>query len=315
MKPYSIAIAGSTAHTVQCADALLQSDKFNIPWVLTPEPKAIGRKQVVTKNPLHIWAEEHGIRVILLNKKIDLHVKQLIEETVSQLGQIDFLLVVDFGYLIPDWLLTLPHIAPLNIHPSLLPKWRGSSPGQFVLLYGDTNSAVTLMEMNAGLDTGPIIHQEKFTVEPSWTQGEYYQFSFELITKVLADKIVEFAQTGRKTAQSTLLPMTVARRLTREDGFISWRTVSTGRVLENELLKEVTNSNNQNIVQVIEHASRAFAPWPGLWTIIPTVKGERRMQILKCHVGNNNSLILDTVKIEGQAEASWSQVKNQILEK
>jgi methionyl-tRNA formyltransferase len=67
------------------------------------------------------------------------------------------LLVVDFGYLIPTWLLQLPAIAPLNIHPSELPKWRGSSPGQFALLFKNlgretTQTAVTLMVMNEGLD-------------------------------------------------------------------------------------------------------------------------------------------------------------------
>ncbi len=315
MKPYTIAIAGSTSHTAQCAEALLQSPLFSISWILTPAPKQIGRNHTLTKNPLHDWAEAHQIPVVLLNKKIDFEIKNTIEQKVRDLGELDFLLVVDFGYIIPNWLLEVPRIAPLNIHPSLLPKWRGSSPGQFVLLYGDRNSGITLMQMDAGLDSGPVIHQERFAVETTWTQNEYYQYSFGLMTPVLAEKIVQFAQNGQKTAQPSILPTPIARRLTREDGFVSWRTLTTGRVLENELLKEVTTSTNQDTLEVIEHACRAFSPWPGLWTMIPTAKGEKRMQILQCHVDSRKGFILDEVKIEGQAQASWSQVKNQIQEK
>jgi len=313
MKPYTIAIAGSTQHTVICAKALQESPEFEVLWTLTPDPKPIGRDQSVTKNPLHQWSEEHAIPSILVNKKIDERIKNDIEEISTQHARPDFLLVVDFGYIIPDWLLALPAIAPLNIHPSLLPKWRGSSPGQFVLLYGEKNSAVTLMEMNAGLDTGPIIHQEKFAVNSAWTQTEYYAESFNLISKILVGKIVEFGKTGKKIEQPQVLPITIARRLKKEDGFISWTELQSCTTTNNQLLAETQRSTNQSLAQVIEQASRAFSPWPVLWTVIPTAKGEKRMQILKCHIVAGEKIELDQVKIEGQEKSAWVQVKNQIL--
>ncbi len=332
MKPYTIAIAGSTEHTVQCAEVLRSSEQFQISWILTPTPKLVGRDQVLTQNPLHQWAVTHQLPVILIEKKIDADMKNQIE----QFPRPDFLLVVDFGYLVPNWLLAFPHLAPLNIHPSLLPQWRGSSPGQFSLLFGEKNSGVTLMQMDAGLDTGPVIHQAKFAVEATWTQLEYYQHAFNVISEVLVDQIVQFAKTGHKHDQPSLLPVIMARRFTKEDGFVSWKlvksllaadhdskTIPFEKTLTNQneiamttLLSDVVESTKQSWPLVLEQASRALFPWPTLWTIVPTVKGNKRMQILQAHVEINNgkeNFFLDQVKIEGQAEANWSQVKNQVL--
>lgn len=311
MKPYTVAIAGSTEHTLLCAEVLQKNPNFSVSWTLTPIPKPIGRKKIMTENPLHTWSQQHHVPNILVSTKINAEIQAEIETTVDRLGKPDFLLVVDFGYLIPNWLLELPAIAPLNIHPSHLPKWRGSSPGQFVLLYGEKMSAVTLMEMNAGLDTGPIIHQEPFSVDPSWTQTEYYTHSFDIISKILPEKMIEFARLGKKMKQPEILPTPIARRLKKEDGFVEWSELQA-KTTSNPLLTEMMGITHCTLAEALEQATRAFAPWPGLWTVIPTRKGEKRMQILKGHVENDQEFILDSVKIEGQDVAKWSQVKNQI---
>lgn len=310
MMKYTIAIAGSTAHTRMCAEALTQGADadFEIVWILTPEPKVLGRQQILTKNPLHLFAEEHQIPVITIAQKIDENVRAQIETQPRP----DFLLVVDFGYLVPDWLLEFPKIAPLNIHPSLLPRWRGSSPGQFVLLFGEKNSAITLMVMNAGLDTGPIIHQEMFAVDPEWTQTEYYQASFAQMCGVLCQKIRDFAE-GKISAQPQPAdsPTPLARRLTKEDGFVSWESVQSNIAdPSNQLLNEIFAANN-SWPQTLVNATASLNPWPTLWTIIPTTKGPKRMQILRAQLDKTTQkLVLDLVKIEGQSEAKWAQVKN-----
>src|SRR5258708_7726522 len=124
MSKYRIAIAGSTQHTVQCAEALFASPEFEITWILTPQPRLLGRKQILTKNPLHLFAEEHHVPLILLENTIDAAIQHRIL-TMNSAQAVDFLLVIDFGYLIPDWLLDLPAIAPLNVHLSALPAGRG----------------------------------------------------------------------------------------------------------------------------------------------------------------------------------------------
>ena len=344
MKSISISIAGSTYHTVLCAEALLQDDRFSISWILTPEPKPIGRKQLITKNPLHEWAETNNIPVILVNKKINTDVKKQIESITTQSNSHltpnpktlnpNFLLVVDFGYLIPEWLLQLPSIAPINIHPSELPKYRGSSPGQFALLFGEQKSAVSVIIMNEKLDEGDLIYQENFDVPNTMSLSEYYQHSFSLITKSLPQILYDFAtQNITAKPQPLTSPTPVARRLTREDGYIEWELLQTLfpstaspkelpiRFTDNQLLFSAYQHHG-SWPQTIYHAIQAFTPWPGVWTIVSTKDGEKRMKILKISPFMERTpsdsvarvaLQLEKVQLEGRTVTTFEEIKNQIL--
>lgn len=328
--PYQIAIAGSTHYTVQMAQALTNDSRFELAFTLSPEPKIIGRQQILTKNPLHQWSLEQNSAHLLVEKKIDDNLHQKIK-TLNK--KIDFLLVVDFGYLVPQWLLDLPQIAPLNIHPSLLPKWRGSSPGQFALLMQNLmengqKSAVTLMVMNAGLDQGPIISQLPFTIDSAWTQTEYYQTAFNLIAAQLGDLISSFAE-GKIKAQAQPLesPTLIARRLNKEDSFIAWQDLQILMDIKAEKIKTQANCfgllydllSNPEIcptrlaqIKLVKNASRAFNPWPKLWTIVQTSKGEKRMKILEIK-SQGEQLLLTKVQIEGKNICSFNECKNSIL--
>lgn len=329
---YKIALAGSSKYTVMMAKALQADNRFRIVYTISPIPKLIGRKQVLTKNPLQAWAEANQITNFAVEKKIDVNLQQ----QLSNSGEIDFLLVVDFGYLIPSWLLKLPKIAPLNVHPSLLPKWRGSSPGQFALLFknlaGETEqTAVTLMIMNEGLDQGPIITQLPFEIEENWTQNEYYDHAFKLIAEKLADLIDNLAQ-GKIISQDqpTESPTITAKRLTKEDSFVAWsdlqKLMQAG--LEKVRLSETSTANssllssllaNEKIckdkkeqIQLIINASKAFNLWPNVWTEIETNHGQKRMKIFSCHI-NDQQLILDRVQIEGKNPCLFRECKNALL--
>lgn len=323
---YKIAIAGSSKYTVMMAETLQKDARFKICYTLSPTPKLIGREQILTKNPLHLWSEKEKITSLLVEKKID----ETLREQLSKTAEIDFLLVVDFGYLIPSWLLQLPKIAPLNIHPSLLPKWRGSSPGQFCLLFRNLNqegqnSAVTLMIMNEGLDQGPIIAQLPFNIEENWTQDEYYQHAFTLIASKLGDLINDLADKKIKIQDQPIQsPTMTARRLTKEDSFIAWSdleklmdanlekvvSLRDGKKLLSDVLNdsEICKDKTDQIKLVI-NASKAFSPWPGLWTTVKTSKGEKRMKIFSSHA-NKNKLTLDQVQIEGKTPCLFNECKN-----
>lgn len=313
--PYQVAVAGSTTHTLQCVEALLADGRFAISWILTPSPKPTGRKQLITPNPLHQFGEHHHLPVILVEHKID---QKLLQQL--PVARPDFLLVVDFGYLIPETLLQLPKLAPVNVHPSDLPRWRGSSPGQFVLLYGEPNSKVTIIVMDAGMDTGPILFQQPLSVNPDWTQTEYYFQSFQSISSVLGNTLADLAeQKIQPQPQPADSPTPPARRLTKEDGFVPWSALQaacqdqavTSTAMSSPLLQEASQTV-QSWPKLIEQATRALSPWPLLWTIVPTAKGEKRMQILKSHI-KNDTLILDEVKIEGQQETSWTTAQSQLM--
>lgn len=322
---YRIGLAGSTQHTADLANQLWSDNRFEIRWVLSPGTKFIGRKQEPVDNPLHLWSVEHELPSIRIANKIDQKVKQ---EIVKLQSDIDILLVVDFGYYVPQWLLELPRVAPLNLHPSKLPEWRGSSPGQAVLLSGAQTSAITLMQMDSQLDHGPIIHQESFDVNVNWTQTEYYQTAFTSITPMIGNLIEQFILNNLvPTPQPATSPTPIARELTKADSYLPWELIaglmsgssnsSNTTTLGSQLppfLSEIWRYlNASKLVEFVARASRALSPWPQLWTLVPTTKGERRLKILSVDQTATDRLILKQVQLEGRQPALWNQIKNSIL--
>lgn len=326
---YRIGIAGSTKHTVAMAAALAADTRFEIAFTLSPSPRPVGRQQELQKNPLQIWSETSQIPAVLLEKKI----LPELQTDLEKFAPIDLLLVVDFGYLIPKWLLDYPKLAPLNIHPSALPKWRGSSPGQFMLLHQNllpdsNNSAITLMVMDQALDQGPVIAQLPFVVKDSWTQGDYYQHAFNLLAPHLADLAVDFA-TGKLQAEAQPLesPTPIARRLTKTDSFVAFENLRKLMEKNEQLVVPPTEQlgllaemlrdqklcpSRETQVQLICNASKAFTPWPGLWTLVQTNQGEKRLKIISCYL-EENRLVLNEIQSEGKEKCLYREYKNAIL--
>lgn len=292
----SVIVAGSTERTLLCAKSLANDPRFEITGVLTPSPKPTGRKQIVTKNSMHQWAEESKIPVLLIEKKIDEGIRQTLSTGHWALSP-DFLLVVDFGYIVPQWLLDIPTIAPVNIHPSDLPKYRGSSPGQFALTFGEKESAVTIMVMDAKLDHGPIITKIPFSVAADWTAPDYYAHAFLLATQDLPEILLKYSRDRLSTTQPDVSPTPTARMLTRNDGFVPYTSLKA--LLNHEtpsepiafLEKYQQTTNNENVYNLW----RGLTPWPGLWTLVDG----KRMKLLTFHM-DGEKLYLDQVQIEGE---------------
>jgi methionyl-tRNA formyltransferase len=318
--PITIAIASSTPRALWALEKVLADPRFKLIWLLTPTPKPSGRSQTIEPNPLHQYGMENKIDTILVESKLSADVKA----QITELPQPDFLLVVDFGYLIPPWLLSLPKIAPLNIHPAILPAWRGSSPGQFVLLYGENDSAVSVIVMNEQLDQGAILYQRRFAVKPEWTQAEYYQESFQLVAADLPDVLFNFAH-QKITAQPQPLPSPtpIARRLQKSDSFVAWDLIELAIKGENPNVSKLSSAqpsdlllsayqhhldNGRDLAQTLECATRAFSPWPQIWTIVQTKNGLKRMKILSCLL-KGGRLQLQKVQLEGKNPAMWQEVQ------
>lgn len=310
---YSVVVAGSTRHARMCAEALIQSESFTLTGVITPAPRPIGRKQIITPNPIHILADSHKLPAVQIEKKID----EIAKTKIEHLPEPDFLLVVDFGYMIPDWLINWPKVAPINIHPSLLPRWRGSSPGQFVLLYDEKQTGCSVIIVNSGLDQGPIISQLPFTLKPDWTQKEYYQHAFEVVAVELPIILLDFAKHGKQTPQPAVSPTPTAMKLNKQMSFIPWdllQTAQEGQVLNDAQIQRLSPvlqqalQAHQSVSKLLDCACRAFSPWPGLWTTVPTTHGEKRLKILSTSTASEK-LILQQVQLEGKTATNWEEIK------
>lgn len=290
---YSVAVAGSTHNSLLLAQTLLNNPNFSLECVITPRAKPSGRTQQQIDNPLLSWAKSHNLKVVLIDKKIE---KNDFADILC--SRPDFLLVVDFGYILAEWLIDWPKISAVNVHPSALPRWRGSAPAQMVLLHGEPTSAVSLIQISSKLDSGPIVSQYQFAVGKNWTQTEYYQHSFDLMAQKLADDLQLLAKdkiTLQPQPQDS--PTPIAKRLTKADSYVSWSKLNLA-----------INSGEHALE--LERAVRAYQPWPGLWTILPTEKGEKRLKILSTRLDHQQRLVLDQVQLEGQKYAVWNQIKN-----
>lgn len=286
MNPLRVGVCGTTQNTVSCVQALQNDPRFSVLWVVTPTPRPVGRKHELTPSALDTWAQNHQLPIWHVEKNLT-----PLKETLLQAPEIDYLLVVDFGYIVPQWLIDVPKICPINVHPSDLPRFRGSSPGQYVILFGEKHSAVAIMRLTAGLDEGPIISAIPFDVSANETQASYYEKSFALASTALPDVLWSYAATRNEQEQPAISPTPIAKRFSREDGYIPYSLIekflSTSEKLSTEKLAdalgeslhEVLTHHSLSLVELLDRAIRAFSPWPGVWTVSPSFKDRKNVRL------------------------------------
>lgn len=154
-----VVFMGSPEFAVGALSLLLKSEN-KIVAVYTKAPKSSGRGQKLTKSPIHVIAEENGIEVC-----IPTSLKSSAEQEQFRSFKPDVAVVAAYGLILPKEILSIPKYGCINIHPSLLPRWRGAAPIQHTILAGDQEAGVSIMQLNEGLDSGPILKQKKFLIE------------------------------------------------------------------------------------------------------------------------------------------------------
>lgn len=236
-----IAFMGTPDFSVPVLNALVTAG-HEIVCVYSQPPRAAGRGQKEKLTPVHARAVELGFEV-----RTPKSLKSAEEHAAFTALDLDYAVVVAYGLILPQAILAAPRQGCLNIHASLLPRWRGAAPIQRAILAGDSESGVTIMQMDEGLDTGAmlLVEQVPLTLE---TTGESLhdalsEMGAELILKALASDALS------PTAQPED-GVTYARKLARSEGHVDWTKPAAE----------------------IERLIRAFTPWPGSWF---EVKGER----------------------------------------
>jgi methionyl-tRNA formyltransferase len=232
--PISILFCGTSAFAVPSLEALLADEVFAVQLVVTQPDRPAGRKQILTPPPVKLVAEKHGIP-ILQPEKINAEVSRL----ASRVSRPDFLVVVSFGQILSQAILDFPTRMPVNVHASLLPRFRGASPIQHAILDGDTVSGVTVQRIVKELDAGPILAQERLKIPPRATfeslHDQLAPLGARLLLQTLKNPIQEEPQDESE--------LVFCRRLTREDG--------------------IADTNTQTAAE-IDRKVRALNPWPGV---------------------------------------------------
>jgi methionyl-tRNA formyltransferase len=229
---------GSPSFAVPPLEALVNAG-YEVVAVVTQPDRPAGRKRVLTPPPVKQAALDLGLPVVQPAKLRGSDVVQQLADLAPDAG-----IVAAYGEILRKRVLNIPPLGYLNIHPSLLPLHRGPTPVTGAILAGETETGVTIMQLDAGMDSGPVLAQQTVPLPPDARSGPLTDELFQLGAKMLPDVLHQYAAgqiTPRAQAHDRA---TFTRMLKKEDGAIDWSQSAT----------------------FIERQTRAYDPWPGTFT-------------------------------------------------
>jgi len=235
-----IIFAGTPDFAARHLAALLSSG-HNVVGVFTQPDRPAGRGNKLTASPVKQLAEQHGLPVFQ-PKSLRPEENQ---QWVAQLHA-DVMVVVAYGLILPETVLAMPRLGCINVHGSLLPKWRGAAPIQRSLWAGDSETGVTIMQMDVGLDTGDMLRKLSCPIEPEDTSASLYNKLADLGPKGMLDTLAQLASgTAVPEVQNEAL-VSYAEKLSKEEARLDW-SLSASQ---------------------LERCIRAFNPWPVSYFVV-----------------------------------------------
>jgi methionyl-tRNA formyltransferase len=235
----NLVFMGTPNFAVPSLELLLNSG-YNVAAVVTQPDRPVGRKRIITPPPIKQTAIKNSLKVFQPEKiRDDGFIKTL------SLLKPDLIVVVAYGQILPRSILEVPSIGCINVHASLLPKYRGAAPIQWAIVMGEKVTGVTTMWMDEGLDTGDTFLQKEMAIKDDWTSEDLSQELSFLGAQLLIETL-ELIKSGKKirrpqaNADANYAPL-----LKKDDGLIDWR----------------------NTTESIYNHIRGFYPWPGAYTL------------------------------------------------
>jgi methionyl-tRNA formyltransferase len=232
-----LAFMGTPDFAVPALRALVAAG-HEVAAVYSQPPRPAGRGQSVRLSPVHAAAESLGLPVRTPSR---LRRQEAEWADFAALG-LDAAVVAAYGLILPQAMLAAPRLGCLNIHASLLPRWRGAAPIQAAILAGDRESGVTIMQMDEGLDTGAMLLRESVPITATTTAATLHdalsEIGARLVLRALAERPVAVPQPDHGE--------TYAPKLSREDGRLDWTETA----------------------EAIDRRVRALNPWPGTFTLL-----------------------------------------------
>jgi methionyl-tRNA formyltransferase len=232
--PLRIIFAGTPEFAATTLSALLTTE-HQVLAVYTQPDRPAGRGRQLQPSPVKVLAQARGIEVRQPER-----LKDAQDQTALAALQADLMVVVAYGLLLPQAVLDAPRLGCINIHASLLPRWRGAAPIQRAILAGDTESGVTIMQMEAGLDTGPMLHILKTPILLDDTGGSLHDRLAELGARALLESLAGIADGSLQPQPQDDSLASYARKLDKQESLIDW----------------------SQSAEAIDRQVRAYNPWP-----------------------------------------------------
>lgn len=257
-EPLKIIFAGTPEFGVPCLNAIIQ-ENLQLEAIYTQPDRPAGRGRSIQHSAIKDWGIKHNIPIYQPENFKN-------PETIATLQALkpDLMVVIAYGLILPKQVLDIPQFGCINVHASILPRWRGASPIQHAILYGDEKTGVTIMQMDVGMDTGDYYEIETITIAKNDNAKTLHDKLAQLAVNPLIKTIHNFKkQTKLSATQQDAALVTYAPKINKDDAAIDWRQPAIN----------------------IEHKVRAFNPWPLAFTTIQ----ENRLQILEAETFKTNT--------------------------
>ena len=259
---------GTPDFAVPCLEELIKAG-HEIVGVFTQPDKPVGRKRVMTPPPVKVCAEKNGITVYQPDSVRT-------EESLSLMKELnpDCVVVVAYGKIIPSDMLKLPKFGFVNVHGSLLPKYRGAAPIQWSIIDGETKTGVTTMQMDDGIDTGDMLEVSETEIGENETAGELFDRLAEMGGKLIVSSL-------SKLEKGELTPIPQDHEKS-----------NYAKIISKEMALIDFNMSAENVFNLI----RGFNPWPIAYTII----GDKRLKVFAAEkIGSVNGKSGEVVSSDG----------------
>lgn len=238
-----LAFAGAPDNAARVLAGLLENPDCEISHVYTQPDRRRGRGRRVTATPVKLLAQQHGLPV-----RQPAHPQELAED--EALRAVDALVVVAYGLILTEQTLALPRLGCINVHASLLPRWRGAAPIARALEAGDKTTGISIMRMDSGIDTGGILLQESCAIHPTDTSASLTARLAELGSACLAQALARLARGDINPVEQTESEATYASKIDKQEAEIDWALTA----------------------EQLERKVRAFNPAPVAHTILNGIR-------------------------------------------
>ncbi|WP_150538197.1 methionyl-tRNA formyltransferase [Actinobacillus vicugnae] len=280
MSKLNIIFAGTPDFAAQHLQALLDS-QHNVIAVYTQPDKAAGRGKKLQASPVKQLAEQHNIPVYQPKS-----LRKAEAQAELQALNADVMVVVAYGLILPEAVLNAPKYGCLNVHGSLLPRWRGAAPIQRSIWAGDQETGVTIMQMDIGLDTGDMLHKVSTPIATDETSASLYAKLAELAPPALLEVLDGLADQAFKAEKQDEALANYAEKLSKEEAKLDWNLTACQ----------------------LERNIRAFNPWPISFLTLKVESVEQSVKVYQANVLPHQAKAAGTVL---QADKNGIQIATQ----